>query len=493
MRALAVLTLVAVTLPACAAASFTDDDRARLVTYWNAPGRYVVSLPPASPTRSGPWQAHLTPEASKWFLRYRTAVGAASAPPTVDAPAAGTPAVEAWDAWVKSRLAYDTWLAQGIADAANASAAPPPAAVIQPLTPGPANPAAAVPPAIPAPIPADLLLVAGNPPPLSAAVTPLRYTVTFDDGDSYVYDDHVPVRPTYPYYRFANGVVAYGRSLRSVPDAGLAPLFLAAGMTGSEERVAMAVSRLEGGFDSINTYDTGCISVGFIQFTSGDDGRQSLCSVLAREKAQKPDDFAKDFRQYGIDVTDDGILLVVDPSTGAELTGSDAVSRIIDDKRLTAVFQRAGKQPAFEVAQIQQAKAIYWPADDSFSVVVGGQTLTGKVSDVIHSEAGTATLFDRKVNRGNIRPFADVVTTAMAAHGVATIAGAAAYEREIVTALRYRADFLADATLSQPAGNQPAGNQPPGNQPAGNQPPGNQPPGNQPPAVPQGARSVGGQ
>ena len=44
----------------------------------------------------------------------------------------------------------------------------------------------------------------------------------------------------------------------------------------------------------------------------------------------------------------------------------------------------------------------YWPADDPITITVDGKMLTGKVADVVTSEAGLATLFDRKVNRGRI-------------------------------------------------------------------------------------------
>jgi hypothetical protein len=61
-----------------------------------------------------------------------------------------------------------------------------------------------------------------------------------------------------------------------------------------------------------------------------------------------------------------------------------------------------------------------------------------------------ATLFDRKVNRGTISPFSDVLAKVMAERNLTRVADAAAYEREIVTALKYRADFLADPSLEQP-------------------------------------------
>ena len=135
--------------------------------------------------------------------------------------------------------------------------------------------------------------------------------------DSSTWTDHTNVRPTYAYYRFRLGVATGGSPLT---DAERTSLFDAAGLGDSEKRVMMAISKLEGSFDAVNTYDTGYVSVGFIQFITFDDGRHSLAQVLSREKADAPADFERDFRRFGIDLTADHILTVVDPAMGAELT-----------------------------------------------------------------------------------------------------------------------------------------------------------------------------
>jgi hypothetical protein len=276
----------------------------------------------------------------------------------------------------------------------------------------------------------------------------MQYTVTFDDSDSYRYIDNVLLPQAFAYYRYPLGVAVSG--LRA-PDSETAAVFAAAGMSDSERRIASAVSKLEGTFEAINTYDTGSVSVGFIQFITLDDGKHSLSEVLQQQKRDRPDDFATDFHRFGIDVTGDGVIDVIDPSTGAELTGPEAVHKLVDDKRLIAVFQRAGRHStAFRVAQVCVAKSHYWPADDPIVINTGTQTLNGKVSDVIHSEAGIATLFDRKVNRGTCEPISAVVAKVMLAHGVSSLADAAQFEREIITALKYRGDYLKDPTLGQP-------------------------------------------
>ena len=427
-----------------AAPVFTEDERTRIVTFWNAPDRYKIGVA-ANVEKKGLWQVRLTVDGSQWFWRYQNAIGAGKAPPTVS-PGENTsvPAFAAWKTWVAAKIAYDRWQAQDVADRANGvlnvGMAP---------TPNTLHP---LPPTLPGLMPADLLAAVGDAPPFANAVVPMRYAIAFDDMDTYTYQDNVRVgSPSFAYYRFPQGVNDEGEALKTLPDAQLNPLFAKAGFNESEQRVARAVSRLEGGFDSVNTYDTGYVSIGFIQFITAGDGKGSLLEVLRQEKTDQPDAFGRDFHQFGVDVNADGVLDVIDPVTGAELTGAEAVQRTIADKRLTAVWQKAGKRSeAFRVAQIKVAKTHYWPLDDTFTIMVNGQTFSGKVSDVVHSEAGLTTLFDRKVNRGKIAPFEDALARVMTAHNLTSVAQAAQYEREIIMACKYRTDFLADTTLSQP-------------------------------------------
>ena len=427
------LTLLAA--PAARAASFTDAEREAVVRYWYVPGRSVTALPDDA-AKAGPVQVRLTTEGSAWLWRYQRAVaGPGKLPPTVDLTAS-VPHPD-WETWVRAKLESDRWQAQNSADTANGAFG------IVPSAPG-------VPPPAPGPIPTTLLQEVGAPPPFAGAVTPLVHVVTFDDGQVYRLPDHAVLRPRYAYYRFAQGVVSYGRQLREMTDAELDPLFAGAGLNPFEQRVMKAVSKLEGGFDAVNTYDTGFVSIGFIQFTTGENGTGSLLEVLAREKTDAPDDFQRDLRRFGIDV-DAGTLVIVDPGTGAELRGRDAVQKVIDEPRLVAAFQRAGQtSTAFRVAQIKVAKSHYWALEDPLTVTVNGEMLQGKVSDVIRSEAGAATLFDRKVNRGSVAPLADVIAKVMTDHNLKTLADAAAYEREIVAAVKYRTDFLAESSLAQP-------------------------------------------
>lgn len=466
MRIAAILLLLVSTTSIRADVLFSPDERVKLVTFWNAPGRWRVGPLPDVVSR-GPWQVRLTPDGSTWLLKYQIAAGSAAAPPTQEATAAVAP-TDVWKTWVRAKIEYDRWQAQQAADAANAALKPvldpvkpidpapapvkpgDPVKPVDPTKPGGVAGAVAPPPA-PGPIPADLLMAAGNPPAFASSVAPLLTTVTFDDGETLNYPSHIALPKAFAYYRFPQGTVAYGPRLTDLPQAEVDALFKTAGMTPSEQRIAFAVSKLEGGFESVNTYDTGYVSVGFIQFITHEDGKHSLAEVLLREKAEHPEDFARDFHAFGIDVTPEGVYTVVDPATGAELVGPEAVRKTVDDKRLVAVFQRAGRHSmTFRAAQIEVAKAHYWPTDDPFTIMVNGQAVTGKVSDVISSEAGIATLFDRKVNRGSIKPFEEVLAKVMTAHNVTQLKDVVPYEKEIVAGLKYRTDYLQDPNLSQP-------------------------------------------
>lgn len=431
--------LAPLALAAPATPLFSDAERAGVIAYWNAPQRYEMG-PRADAAKNGAYVVRQTPAASRWFNAFNRHLKPGKLAPTKNAVEI-TEASRPWEAWVVAKLAYDRALAAQQAAVANAQlfGAPLPAET-QPLPPHPG------------PIPAALLAAVGNAPPFAAVAMPRRHTVRFASGEVISYTDHIaPGNPRNPYLRFAEGVASGGTALSKMAPEELDRIFAASNLTPTEARVMRAISLLEGGFDSINTYDTGFLSVGFIQFAALEGGGGSLGDVLKRQKRQNPLEFARDFRELGVDVTPDGLLVVVDPSSGAELVGNEAVLKIIDDKRLTAVFHLAGQRStAFRAAQIQVAKNNYYPADLPVSVVIGDQTLTGRAGDLIKSEAGLATLFDRKVNLGNIRILNDVLQQVMLKHGLTRLEETLPYEREIIAAVQWRKDFLKDKTLSQP-------------------------------------------
>jgi hypothetical protein len=420
---------------------FTDAERADISAFWKAPGRLSITAVPDVDV-NGPWVSRLTTDGSVWLLAYTRAVAGQAKIPPGQVPKGQTPEQEVWENWVKAKIAADQWNAKQAARSANTAVLGHPPINAPDLGTAPPDPGV---------IPPGLLAAAGNPPPFANVVAPMLATVTWPDGETYEYKDNIITRDRYGYYRFAEGTAAYGRPVSEMSDEELDPLF-AKGMTPSEAKAAKEVSKFEGGFEAINTYDTGYVSIGFIQFITAKDGDGSLGEVMLAQKAQSVSAFALDFHRYGIDVTPDGIIAVVDPDTGAELTGNDAVMTLIRNRRLISVFQRAGRHSiAFRTAQVDVAKAHYWPAQNPLTVTVKGKTITGKVNDVVKSEAGLATLFDRKVNRGTVAPLADVVAQVMTEHNLKTLADASAYEYDIIAALKYREDFLNSPNLSQPA------------------------------------------
>ncbi len=442
MAGLMVVAVSASQPPVASPNLFSADERAALVDFWSAPNRYQVSIPD-DVAQKGLWQVRLTVPGSKWLWDYNRKRNLIAPPGQVPKPE-NAQQVE-WEKWVVARLARDRWEAWQLARAQNQK-------VLNALVPGPDKTIPSDEPARPGPMPQDLADLVGDVPKLAEAVVPMQHTVAFDDV-TLKYRDNVRVSsPRYPYYRFEKGVNSEGVPMIKMPPAQLDKLFEAANMTDRECRVMRAVSELEGGFDSVNTYDTGFVSVGFIQFASLKDGANSFGTLLKAYKADDPDHFAADFHRFGIDVTDAGALEVVDPATGAELTAGVAAMKAIEDPRLIAIFQRAGlKSQFFVAAQIRAAKSMYWPESDSVKVTLAdGTTLSGRISDFIKSEAGLATVMDRKVNTSRLDVLVTALSQLSSQFHPRSLSDFAPYERQIVQKIKYRRDFLADEDLSQP-------------------------------------------
>lgn len=405
-----------------------------------------VATPPYADHR-GAWQVRLTPEGSVWLFNYSKLKSHGSG----------------WNGWIDAKINADRAEAARKAAELNGGKVPQPAdqdftdeasvgGMDDPSGPLADHPAKTT--QIPdelGPIPEDLRAALGDAPAFAAAVKPQMYKVTFGDEPAVAFVNQAPVPPRYLYYRSAEGVISGGTPVRSMADDDIAKLCEKVGIDEATWRVMRSVSQLEGGFDSINTYDTGYISVGFIQFTTGANGNGSLGQVLLTEKTAEPEAFDSDFHKYGIEVTEKGVLDVYDPQSGQELTGKDAVQAVIANKKLSAVFVRAGKRSlAFKAAQLAVAKQRYFAGDDKVTLKLGDTSTTVRVGDVVKSEAGLAILMDRKVNTGRTDPLASVLQK-VADESKATCAeDLAAYEDQIVAAVRFRRDFLKDEALSQP-------------------------------------------
>ncbi len=420
-------------------AAFQSFEREKILAYWSQPDRYVITSPDGQ--KGGPWQVRQTPEGSLWLWALNQKRGLGK---TFAVGVARNDEERTWEDWIDAKYAYDKWTAALTANLANTALGFPAAEL------GPE-------PLLPGAMPESLYRLVGDAPVFALAVEPKQHTVSFHDGLKLSLVDNANVPTRYAYYRFSEGVRHGGTQVKKLGADEVDQLFAESGLSGSAQKVMKAVSLLEGGFDSVNTYDTGYVSVGFIQFACLSKGAGSLGSVLLREKTTNLAQFEADFRQFGLDVKEDGTLIALGLTDGQEYFGFDAAKQIIKDKRLIAVFQRAGqKSKPFKIAQIQIAKEQYYPSEESFSLQFGGQTVNVKVCDVVKSEAGLATIMDRKVNTGKLGPLQSKAQEIINTYGLKSLDELAAYERDLVASIRFRKSYLDDETLSQPAQRQRA-------------------------------------
>lgn len=411
---------------------FTSAEAQQIVLEWNEPGRMQVIAPPSA-AKNGRWQVRTTTEGSTWIWNYNRALGLGKRGlGTAD----GANANATYDEWIKARIAWERAACEAECAEKNGQSA------------APSSPASD-----PGDAPDGLVELVGPIPKFAEVVQPKGYRVTFPNfGTTFTYEDHVNTRPTYAYYRFPEGVQSGGMQVKTMPASTLDALMKKAGVTGSAMRVMKAVSLLEGGFDSINTYDTGFLSVGLIQFATLKDGAGSLGEVMRTFKAAAPQEFRKIFHNYGIDVMENGAIVAVNLKSGKESSGAAGVAEIIRDPRLAAVFQNAGqKSDAFKIAQLQVAMSRYFPANERVTILLtGGNVASATVDQIFRTEAGMATLMDRKVNTGKLDPLEKVLQEIADQYQVASIEDLAALEYQIVARLRFRKDYLGDVSLSQP-------------------------------------------
>jgi hypothetical protein len=403
--------------------------------YWRKPDRYQTSIP-ESAKRNGLYVVRLTPEGSFWVYSYNRKRGITKAPPGT-LPGPQNEAQRGWHAWFESKLKWDEYQSGLAANTENEKNGFPTIPLSPALDPGPA--------------PAALVEFAGEPPIFAEAVSPVQWQIQFEDG-TYSYTDNVTVPKLYAYYRFREGVRSGGKAVKSMPAEEIEALFSRAGLTEKHARIMRGVSLLEGGFDSINTYDTGFLSVGVIQFAALSAGGGALGAVLQEMESSTPQAFYEHFQRYGIDVSAEGKIQALDLQNAVELEGPAAVMQIIADKRLTAVFQRAGeKSPEFRIAQLKVAFKQFYPAEDELKIPTRNGIFVGKVSDVFRSEAGIATLMDVKVNRGSLVGLAELLTKCAEQCGATSLDQLARFEWELIEQMAYRHDFLSDTELSKPA------------------------------------------
>ena len=426
---LAFAALAAYGLNNLSATFFSDEERARIVQFWKGPNRFTVTTP--KDFSAAPWQVRPSSDASRWLWNYRNKQGISKLP-AKDLILGTAEQKLKWKEWIGQKTAWDSYSAQIEAALKNKV----PCSVAPPPDPGPA--------------PDDLIAWAGEPPAFLKAVQPRLYLVRFEDI-TISSQDNPPLRADNPYYRNENGVMSGGTPVRSLDPLQFSELCLKAGLDQSARKIISAVSSLEGGFDSINTYDTGFVSVGVIQFACLSGGSGSLGQVLLAEKNKAPEAFEMDFRRYGIEVDALGVLCALDPLTGEELHGIDAARRIIDDKRLSSIFQRAGRlSQSFQVAQLRVAYDLYSAENEWIDLSFDDNPVRIRAKDLFPSEAWLATLMDRKVNTGKIEPIPGMLRDFIKEKELHAVDELRALELDVLIRLQFRKDFTLEKTLTQP-------------------------------------------
>jgi hypothetical protein len=410
----------------CAQSSpfWTDTEKKQIQAFWTQKGRNEATSKPNFVVR-------LTTAGSVWLWEYNRKRGKSKVPPS-QVPVPASEQEITWEKWIDAKVAFDRYNAY--LEVSRRSNSPATAAAV----------------ADPGPPPSDIVSQFGEPPIFANAVQPVTHKINFKDT-SLSYEDNVDMRPRYAYYRFEYGVASEGKKMKSLPPTEVDSILAQAGINSSEANVFNAVSLLEGGFDSVNTYDTGFVSVGFIQFASLKDGSHSLGQTLLQYKLDDPANFSADFRTYGIDVDPKGNLVALDINCLLETVGAGANQQIIRDKWLIATFQRAGQRTPYRLAQLKVAKRMYWPLADVFTVNINGKEIKDSLFKVFKTEAGAAILLDRKVNTGGYGPLRDVLQAVIDAKGVRSVDELSKYEALLIECLYYRFNPAKDDSLNKPA------------------------------------------
>jgi WXG100 family type VII secretion target len=164
------------------------------------------------------------------------------------------------------------------------------------------------------------------------------------------------------------------------------------GLPTEDARILAAVSKHEGNFDSIQTYDRAKFSWGFIQFS----GAGGLHTLMTDIKKDSPETFQKYFGQNGLDIETDRLVV---NKNGAVLSGDAALNELHDNPELWGGFLQASRDPVVQSAQVKAAYDSYYKPIMSQTVNLNGQNY--KLGELFKTnDYGRAMLFDRAVQLG---------------------------------------------------------------------------------------------
>jgi len=182
-------------------------------------------------------------------------------------------------------------------------------------------------------------------------------------------------------------------------------------LTPSQNRVIGNISRNEGPFDAVNSYDAGYYTWGAYQLIGAyragpyDPGSDELSQGLAGSKELDPLAFAERFSAYGLDVgyaldassalIKRSVAISLTRASGAVLTGSDVWKAVGTETLLNQIFINAGRDLRIQRVHVLSAKAIHFDAL-SKPLVTGGPL----PSELFTSERLTAGFLDMELNLG---------------------------------------------------------------------------------------------
>lgn len=257
-----------------------------------------------------------------------------------------------------------------------------------------------------------------------------KYNITYKDhrGNLEKVSFSNFVRSNYSVYPY--GISYSGTVVHDIP----ASYYESVGLSRQLAEALEFVSKNEGKFDAINSYDKAAFSFGFIQF-AGETGGGTFPNMMALIKDRNPSLFEEAFGRFGIDVEytykndkyEPASMVVFTPD-GKRYVGTDAEKYIRADKVLHGVFVRAGQN--IEVAKLQVLAAVQEYVKPALRAKIslnanGVDVNREPVTDFINSAGGITVLIDLAVNQGltgALRIFAPAMEQVARQTGITSLA-----------------------------------------------------------------------
>ncbi len=257
-----------------------------------------------------------------------------------------------------------------------------------------------------------------------------KYDITYKDhrGASQKVSFSNFVRSNYSVYPY--GISYSGTVIHDIP----ASYYESVGLSRQLAEALEFVSKNEGKFDAINSYDKAAFSFGFIQF-AGATGGGTFPNMMALIKDRNPSLYEEAFGRFGVDVEytykndkyEPATMVVFTPD-GKRYVGTDAEKYIRADKVLHGVFVRAGQN--IEVAKLQVLSAVQEYVKPALrariSLNANGVSVNREpITDFINSAGGITVLIDLAVNQGltgALRIFAPAIEQVAKQTGITSLA-----------------------------------------------------------------------